>query len=533
MKTILLVFCYLAGYATLFSQTNPAITSWLINTDNTMGQHYVAGNSTPVADPYLANVESVHYTPNNSLVSAAGIPSYIIGPYLDGNPSNASDNEHIFKIPLNPIEQTGTKTATNAGVIGVFINGVPMYDWRDAQSYNNQGVWNRDAVLNELDGFDCPKGHPSPIFSGGTLVGGTYHHHQNPTAFNLDNVVLSDICDTYPADGLYVMNATVHSPLLGFAFDGFPVYGAYGYANTDGTGGIVRIESGYEKRNITVRTHYADGTDVIDGPAVSVTYPLGTYKEDYEFTGNGDLDEYNGRFAVTPEYPAGIYAYYATVDANQNSAFPYMIGPDEYYGVVSGGTVNSVPPMAVQFVLPIELVTFDAVFDQNQVMTKWITASEINNDFFTLERSANGRDFVEIATIQGAGTSDQTIDYNYVDKDYLEGTSYYRLKQTDYDGTYAYSDMVTVKTDGSPRYNVNIFPNPSVDFIAIQVSDLVRKDIEIELFDVSGQLLKTTIILPGSTIATIDTQLLYDGTYLVRMTDGLQVSVHKVIIHKE
>lgn len=532
MKNVLLMLCLLASYSTLVAQTNPAITSWLINTDNTMGRHYVAGNTTPIDDAILANVESVYYTPLKSFITASGIPSYIIGPYLDGNPSTASDNGHTYRIPLNPVEETGTKSTTSGGAIGAFINGVPMYDWRDAASYNNQGVWNQDAVVNEMDGFDCPKGHPSPIFVNGMLTGGTYHHHQNPTAFNLDNIVVSNICDTYPADGLYVMDAATHSPLLGFAFDGFPVYGAYGYANTDGTGGITRIVSGYEKRNITVRTHYADGTDVIDGPAVSVTYPLGTYKEDYEHTGNGDLDEYNGRVAVTPEYPASIYAYYTTVDVNGNSAFPYMIGPDEYYGEVSGSATSPIPVIAVEYVLPIELTAFDAVFDQDHVMTKWTTTSEINNEFFTLERSENGRDFEEIGIIKGAGTSYQIINYDYVDVDYLEGISYYRLKQTDYDGTFAYFDIATVKTDGSSRIKVNIFPNPSSDFVAIQVNDLVRNEITIELFDVTGKLLKTEAILPGSTICTIDTRLFYSGTYLVKVTDGLQVSVHKVIVDK-
>jgi hypothetical protein len=131
---------------------------------------------------------------------------------------------------------------------------------------------------------------------------------------------------------------------LGFAYDGFPVYGAYSYANTDGTGAITRMKSGYQLRNITVRTHHADGTDVGDGPAVSATYPLGTYREDYEWVANADasyLDEHNGRFCITPEYPAGIYCYFATVDANHNSTYPYIIGPT-YYGNKTGVTVTSV-----------------------------------------------------------------------------------------------------------------------------------------------------------------------------------------------
>ncbi len=146
--------------------------------------------------------------------------------------------------------------------------------------------------------------------------------------------MISTVCDLYAADGLYAINMAQHSPLIGFAYDGFPIYGAYGYTNADGTGGIVRIKSGYQLRNITTRTVWADGTNVPDGPAVNTTYPLGYFREDYEFVahaGQADyLDEHNGRFCVTPEYPNGIYCYFATVDANHNSAYPYAVGPTFY-----------------------------------------------------------------------------------------------------------------------------------------------------------------------------------------------------------
>ncbi|UTW61149.1 YHYH protein [bacterium SCSIO 12741] len=318
--------------------SDPEITQWIINTTGITGQHYVSGNSTPISDTAKANVQKIRYSNDNVYVNCSGIPSYIIGPYLDGNPAMATNNNWLFQIPRNPVKNSGTLTETPLGPIGVFINGVPIYDYKDGYSYNNEGVWNRDAIVAENDGFDCAKGHPSPIFSGppgpgGTLEGGSYHHHQNPTAFNLDLQQVSNVCDLYLADGLYAMDSTKHSPLLGYAFDGYPVYGAFAHANTDGTGGIKRMVSGYELRNITTRTTYANGQSVSAGPVVDATYPLGFFREDYEFTGNGDLDEYNGRFAITPEYPGGTYAYYTTVDEFWNSAYPYVVGP-EYYGVV-------------------------------------------------------------------------------------------------------------------------------------------------------------------------------------------------------
>ena len=355
MKTQkLLLALLLAGG--LQAQTNPAITSWLINTDGTTGRHYVQGNSTPIVDADLANVQQVQYSNNWVYVSASGVPSYITGPFMDGNPSLTTNQNAIFKISLNPTANAGSGTATSGGNIGIFINGTAMFDYRDGVAWNTATSslcggpgnppcpggpmasmsWNRDAVVAEKAGFDCSKGHPAM---------GNYHHHQNPSAFNMDLTVISNVCTLYDAEGLYAIDSTVHSPLIGFSYDGYPEYGAYGYKNADGTGGITRIKSGYQLRNISTRTVWADGTDVPDGPAVSVTYPLGYFREDYEFVNHAGaadyLDVHNGRFCVTPEYPNGMYCYFATVDANWNSAYPYLIGPT-YYGVVTGAKVNSV-----------------------------------------------------------------------------------------------------------------------------------------------------------------------------------------------
>jgi hypothetical protein len=195
--------------------------------------------------------------------------------------------------------------------------------------------WKRDAVPAEKGGFDCAKGHPA---------NGNYHHHQNPSAFKLDRTVISTVCNLYDSDGLYVIDSTTHSPLIGFAYDGFPIYGAYAHRNTDVTGGIVRMKSGYQLRNITTRTVYADGTDVLDGLAVSTTYPLGNFREDYQSVSCNDpdvLDVHNGRICITPEYPNGTYCYLATIDANWNSAYPYVVGPT-FYGVYANCKLTSI-----------------------------------------------------------------------------------------------------------------------------------------------------------------------------------------------
>ena len=336
--------------AITFAQTQPIITKWLQNTTTT-GTYYTSGNSTAISNGILVNCQQVRYSATNVYINATGIPAYAVGPFNgDGNPNNAGNQNAIYKFPLTPTPNTGTPTSTGLGNIGVFINGVSLFDYKDGVSWKNStgafaggplggtgdGVWNRDAIKYEKLGFDCSKGHPA---------GTNYHHHQNPSAFKNDLTLVSTICNLYDADGLYVINPAQHSPLIGFAYDGYPIYGAYGYANTDGTGGIVRMKSSYQLRNITSRTTYSNGASVTAGPAVNATYPLGCFKEDYEYishTGDASyLDVHNGRFCITPDYPSGTYCYFATVDVNHNSAYPYVVGPT-YYGVFANRKVTTV-----------------------------------------------------------------------------------------------------------------------------------------------------------------------------------------------
>lgn len=108
--------------------------------------------------------------------------------------------------------------------------------------------------------------------------------------------------------------------------------------------------------------------------------------------------------------------------------------------------------------LPIELVSFNAVTVGNMVQLNWETATEIENDFFTIERSADGETFSALKVIDGAGNSSQPKEYQTVDMQPLSGVSYYRLKQTDFNGMYSHSDVVSVTVNKEELFTIS--PNP-------------------------------------------------------------------------
>jgi hypothetical protein len=293
MKRLFTLFMILILSISAKAQLSPEITSWIINTTNATGY-----NSIP------SDVQTVQYSATQVYVSCTCIPSYAIGPW-PSNPNTPSNQNFVYKITRQPVQNTGNPVVTGLGHIGVWSNGVSVFNAKDGMSYNNAGVWNRNALYYEGVSFDSCLGHPAP--------NGEYHNHVNPHCLYDD------------ADSL------VHSPIIGYAFDGFPIYGAYGYTNVNGTGPIKRMRSSYVLSSSTTRTN---------GPAVNSTYPAGCFCEDYVYqAGSGDLDDHNGRFCITPDYPSGIYCYFVTIDDTLYPAYPFVIGPT-YYGTVQTGNTG-------------------------------------------------------------------------------------------------------------------------------------------------------------------------------------------------
>ena len=221
------------------------------------------------------DVHSVHSDDRFIYVESAGLSLHSFGP-LEANQYDAplGPRTFRFRIPLHPRPSTGRHMSTPLGIIGVFVTGVPIYNPIGTTSYQDQNLWHLDAVA------------ASQIAPTSLLTALTSHPEH-------------------------------HSPIIGFALDGFPIYGPFGDEGRP-------MKSSYQLRAITRRTTLPDGTLLTpaqQGPDVGPQFPPGTFAEDYEYVkGSGDLDEFNGRSTN------GTYAYYLTANA-----WPYLIGP-RYYG---------------------------------------------------------------------------------------------------------------------------------------------------------------------------------------------------------
>ena len=185
-------------------------------------------------------------------------------------------------------------------------------------------------------------------------------------------------------------------------------------------------------------------------------------------------------------------------------------------GTITSNTVTSFSPFAIGSLgplnpLPVELLYFDASLqDENSVEIKWATATETNNDFFILERSANDLNFIPIQTFTGANNSTQTIYYSTIDKNPVNGENFYRLKQIDNNGAFTYSEIKSVyKRSHKTIFDARILGNQ------IEVSISENQLGKFELFDVAGKILISEMI---GTETKNYFQLYNKGLYFARFT---------------
>lgn len=211
----------------------------------------------------------------------------------------------------------------------------------------------------------------------------------------------------------------------------------------------------------------------------------------------------------TEEYR--IYAYrYSDDNINGNS---FDLARGRAYNTTNFVTITLTTP------LPIELLSFTGKSIGSSNLLEWKTTTEINNDYFTLERSSDATFFSELGTIQGAGNSNTSLHYQFTDNAPLEGVNYYRLKQTDFDGTYSYSNILALSNNST---NFTIWNSSNTLFVK---SDKENLSSSLKIYNLLGELVFEKVFEENT---SIETSTFSSGIYLVKVQTAKAVFTQKV-----
>ena len=158
--------------------------------------------------------------------------------------------------------------------------------------------------------------------------------------------------------------------------------------------------------------------------------------------------------------------------------------------------------------LPIELLSFTAKNFDDFNLVEWVTKTETNNNYFTLERSADGNEFEFLGNIQGAGNSVSSINYSFKDLHPLDGTNYYRLKQTDFNGEFKYSNVIAVQAKSDNVLQVkSLRPNPAKELIYLDIYSQENISIQVVIHDVMGNTVDSKNVMLTEGMNTIQNNL--------------------------
>ncbi|HVA97690.1 MAG TPA: T9SS type A sorting domain-containing protein [Bacteroidia bacterium] len=185
--------------------------------------------------------------------------------------------------------------------------------------------------------------------------------------------------------------------------------------------------------------------------------------------------------------------------------------------------------------LPIQLLKFTAKYNATTNITNlnWATASETNNNYFTVERTLDGINYTTVDTVNGADNSTQKLTYSAIDKNPVKGVDYYRLKQTDFDGNFTYSKVVSVTVDASGKAKLSLIPNPVSNEAVVNFVSPIIGTAMLKIYDYTGRLIKTQQIATnvGNNTVPLDISNFNNGVYFITVNNSLQKYSAKLVVN--
>jgi Secretion system C-terminal sorting domain len=299
----------------------------------------------------------------------------------------------------------------------------------------------------------------------------------------------------------------------------------------------------------TIAPGTSPGTLTFDDGGLSIDYSLGvkfeieidgttagTQYDQLIFTGNVDigaatLDLIGTHTPVSPDVftiidvPAGK-SITGTLNGLGEGGIIMLNGETLYISYMGGLDGNDIT-LSFDSPLPIELIDFNAQAMEGEVKLSWATATEINNDYFTLERSLDGRNFEAIAMIFGNGNTTEVSEYSHMDKNPERGLSYYRLKQTDYDRNFSYSDIETVEFGEDTT--IEVYPTAVQDVLNVVIGSDMKDEVIVVIRDMTGREYESFIISSNKNKKELSLSGLVAGSYFVSVYTNEKVTTYKII----
>ncbi|MBP9581802.1 MAG: M20/M25/M40 family metallo-hydrolase [Ignavibacterium sp.] len=226
--------------------------------------------------------------------------------------------------------------------------------------------------------------------------------------------------------------------------------------------------------------------------------------------------------------------------AEQQIAIRFYFASD-YAVQKDGWYVDNVKVSVYNGIIPVELVTFTSSIINNTVSLNWITASELNNSGFEIEKSTNNVNWDKIGFVPGNGTSTEVHNYSFIDQNPFVGTSYYRLKQIDFDGTSEYANIVEVVYGTVSEFALEQnYPNPfnpstKIKYSIASVETKHASSVQLKIYDVLGNEVATLVNeekTPGNYEVIFDASKLSSGVYLYTIKSGIFVQTRKMLLMK-
>ncbi len=184
-----------------------------------------------------------------------------------------------------------------------------------------------------------------------------------------------------------------------------------------------------------------------------------------------------------------------------------------YFGGKGDGWSNQ---LATGWALPLVLLSFDGTAEKDHNMLKWVTAVEDNVDYFLLEKSRDASQFKSIAEVNAAGNSKVRNEYNYLDREDINGVNYYRLKMTDNDSRYTYSKVIRLVNE-QLDYSITLSPNPANDNIRLSFSKSLAQASKFVIYDISGKIVASSVVEKDESVKNINISSLSAGKYIIQL----------------